>query len=66
MKIPNIKARLRTKPNGPPLSLFNPMQVRKRWLENGHQYAATVTEQKLFIQRIRVSDKKNYTRKKFE
>ena len=66
MKIPFIKVCLRTKLNGPPLSLFNPMQVRKRWLENGHQYAAIVTEQKLVIQRIRVSDKKKYTNKIFE
>ena len=36
MKLPIIKARLITKRNGPPLSLFNPVPVRKLWLENGH------------------------------
>ena len=65
MKIPIIKARLRVKINGPPLSMFNPAPVRKLWLENGHQYAETVTKKKLVIDRIRVDDRKKYTSKIF-
>ena len=61
MKLPIIKARLRTKINGPPLSMFNPAPVRKLWLERGHQYADTVTKRKLVIERIRVNDRKKYT-----
>jgi len=66
MKLPIIKARLRIKINGPPLSMFNPIPVRKLWLEKGHQYATTVTEKKLVIDRIRREDKKKYTSKIFD
>ena len=65
MKLPIIKARLRTKLNGPPLSIFNPVPIRKFWLEFGHQYAQTVTNKKLVIERIRKRDKKTYTSKIF-
>ena len=65
MKLPIIKARLRTKLNGPPLSIFNPVPIRKLWLEFGHQYAQTVTNKKLVIERIRKRDKKTYTSKIF-
>ena len=63
MKLPIIKARLRTKLNGPPLSLFNPVPIRKLWLEFGHQYAQTITNKNLVIERIRKRDKKAYTSK---
>ena len=65
MKLPIIKDRLRTKLNGPPLSIFNPVPIRKLWLEFGHQYAQTVTNKKLVIERIRKRDKKTYTSKIF-
>ena len=59
MKLPMIKARLRIKSNGPPA-------IRDMWLKNGHQYAETVTEKKVVINRIRKDDKTNYTSKIFD
>ena len=66
MKLPMIKARLRIKSNGPPTSMFKPRAIRDMWLKNGHQYAETVTEKKVVINRIRKDDKTNYTSKIFD
>mgnify|MGYP004357971689 CR=1 FL=1 len=66
MKLPIIKSRLRIKLNGPPLSIFNPVPIRKLWLESGHQYAKTITNKKLVIERIRNRDKKTHTSKSFD
>ena len=61
-----IKARLRIKINGPPISMFKPKPVRELWLRRGHQYAATATEKKVVIQRVRKEDKEKYTSKIFD
>ena len=53
MKLPMIRARLRIKINGPPLSKFKPAFIRKLWLQKQHQYAVTASEQKVVIGRIR-------------
>ena len=37
MQLPMITARLRIRINGPPLSKFNPTDVRKAWLAGGHK-----------------------------
>ena len=66
MQLPIIKARLRIKINGPPTSMFKPAAVRDAWLKNGHQYATTITEKKLVINRIRKEDMENYTSKIFD
>ena len=66
MQLPMIKARLRIKINGPPSSMFKPAAVREVWLKNGHQYAATITEKKVIIDRIRKEDKEKYTSKIFD
>eukprot|EP00493_Phyllostaurus_siculus_P023343 UN23679 len=66
MKLPMIKARLRIRSNGPPTSMFKPRAVRDMWLKNRHEYAATVTEKKVVINRIRNDDKTNYTSKIFD
>ena len=66
MKCPIIKSCLRIKLNGPPLSIFNPVPILKLWLESGHQYAKTITNKKLVIERIRNRDKKIYTSKSFD
>ena len=66
MKLSIIKSRLRIKLNGPPLSIFNPVPIRKLWLENGHQFAKTITNKKLVIGQIRNRDKKTYTSKIFD
>jgi len=66
MQLPMITARLRIKINGPPLSKFNPTDVRKAWLAKGHQYAETATKTKVVIERIRKAASENYTSKIFD
>ena len=56
MGIPIIQARLRIYINGPPLSKFNAQAARIEWIKNGHQYAETITTNKLVIQRIKKDD----------
>ena len=65
MELPMISARLRVKANGPPLSKFKPKEVRDLWISKGHQYAQTVTEKKLVIDRIRQGDKETWNSKFF-
>ena len=64
MDLPMIRARLRIKINGPPLSKFNPVPIRKKWIQKGHQYAETITMKKVVIDRIRAKDE-SYTSKIF-
>ena len=57
MKLPMITTRLRVHHNSPPLTLFNPIPVRQKWLQNGHQTARTVTQKKLVINSVRKKEK---------
>ena len=66
MKLPMIRARLRIKTNGPPLSMFNPKPVRVLWLKKGHEYAETATKNKIVINQIRKKNSENYTSKIFD
>jgi len=66
MKLPIIKARLRTKSNGPPLTMFNPKPIRKLWIAKGHQYAETISKRSLVLDRIRTEAKKKYNSKIFD
>ena len=59
MKLPIIQARLRIKINGPPLSIFDPRDVRRYWIQQGHEVAQTLKEKKLVIDRIRKLDAEN-------
>ena len=59
MQLPVIKARIRIKINGLETSVFKPAAVREVWLKHGHQYAATITETNVVIDRIRKEDKQN-------
>lgn len=43
--------------------MFKQRAVREMWLKNGHEYAETVTEQKVVINRNWKDDKKNYIKK---
>ena len=61
MKLPIIQARLRIKINGPPLSIFDPRDVRRYWIQQGHEVAQTLKEKKLVIDRIRKLDAEKYT-----
>ena len=65
MGIPIIQARLSIKINGPPLSMFNPQNVRMKWIKNGHAYAERISKKQLVIQRIRKEAKTKYTSKMF-
>jgi len=65
MALPMIIARLRTKVNGPPLTLFNPKPVRQFWIKNKGQLARTISENKLVIERIR-KEERTYTSKIFD
>ena len=66
MQLPMIKAKLLIKINGPPTSMFKPAAVREAWLKDGHQYATTITETKVVIDRIRKEDKNKHTSKIFD
>ena len=66
MKLPIIQARLRIKINGPPLSIFDPRDVRRYWIQQGHEVAQTLKEKKLVIDRIRKLDAEKYTSKIFQ
>ena len=56
LTLPMIRAMLRVKINGLPLSKFHLKEIQQRWMSKGHQYEATVTEKKLVIDRIRKED----------
>ena len=60
-------ARVRSQENGPPLSMFKPLPVRKLWLMNGHKYAEKVKsmEKSIVLERRRADDAKNYKSKIF-
>ena len=66
MQLPMITARLRIKENGPPLSKFKPDAIRKNWILKGHQYAETVTQKKVVLERLRKDAEKSYTSKIFD
>ena len=65
MKGEIVLTRIRSKCNGPPLSMFNPKPVRKLWLQHGHKYAQKVSDRALVIERIRTHDRKVYRSKIF-
>jgi len=66
MELPMIRARLRIKVNGPPQSKFKPASIPKLWLTQGHQYAETITQKKLVIDRIRSKADTKYISKIFD
>ena len=61
------RARVRIQENGPPLSMFKPLPVRKLWLREGHKNAEKVKsmEKSVVLERRRKDDAKNYKSKIF-
>ena len=60
MKDEIVLTRIRSKCNGPPLSIFKPEPVRKLWLKYGHKYAQKISDKALVIDRIRSHDREIY------
>ena len=57
--------RIRSKCNGPPLSIFKPEPVRKLWLKYSHKYEQKISDRALVIERIRSHDREIYRSKIF-
>ena len=66
MALEMVRARLRVSLNGPPLSMFNPVPIRKVWIEKGHEFAETKSGKRLVLNRIHEEDRQKYTSKIFD